>query len=111
MTTPTKLRSIYRCFLRELPTQPNHKASPLQSRIRKSIASSESTSIEHADQFLQYVKAQRTYATLVEKYNPGINFNEDERVRLTARRVGMNLPVEFVAGELDGDEGSGAKEE
>jgi hypothetical protein len=31
---------------------------------------------------------------LVERYNPGMNMDEEERVRLSARRVGMNLPVE-----------------
>jgi hypothetical protein len=31
----------------------------------------------------------------VERYNPGMNLDEEERVRLTARRVGMEMPVEF----------------
>jgi hypothetical protein len=35
------------------------------------------------------------YATLLERYNPGMNMEEEERVKLTARRVGMELPVEF----------------
>lgn len=29
---------------------------------------------------------------LLERYNPGMGMNEEERVRLTARRVGMDLP-------------------
>ncbi|GAB7347664.1 hypothetical protein MBLNU459_g4528t2 [Dothideomycetes sp. NU459] len=47
------------------------------------------------EQFVQYVRAQRVYATLLERYNPGMNMDEEERVRLTARRVGMDLPVEW----------------
>lgn len=45
------------------------------------------------------------YATLVERYNPGMNMDEEERVRLTARRVGMDLPEEFAyaAGLEEGD--------
>lgn len=37
------------------------------------------------------------YSTLLERYNPGIGsvMDEDERVRQTARRVGMDLPDEF----------------
>ncbi len=35
------------------------------------------------------------YASLLERYNPGMGMSEEERVRLSARRVGMNLPVEF----------------
>lgn len=36
------------------------------------------------------------YVSLLERYNPGMNMNEEERVRLTARRVGMDLPKEFL---------------
>lgn len=44
------------------------------------------------------------YATLLERYNPGMNMDEEERVRLTARRVGMDLPQEFsYAGTEEGD--------
>lgn len=45
-------------------------------------------------QFTQYAKAQRVYTTLLERYNPGADMSETERVRLTARRVGMDLPIE-----------------
>ena len=34
------------------------------------------------------------YATLLERYNPGMTMDEEERVRLTARRIGMELPEE-----------------
>lgn len=38
------------------------------------------------------------YATLVARYNPGMDMDQEERVRLTARRVGMDLPVEHDIG-------------
>ncbi|ORY12860.1 hypothetical protein BCR34DRAFT_624127 [Clohesyomyces aquaticus] len=98
--------------------------SPLQKRIRShftspppSTTTSQSTStsksqsqstsnsnsdlgreterLHQAEQFVQYVQAQRMYATLIERYNPGMGMSEEERVRLTARRVGMDLPDEF----------------
>jgi len=40
---------------------------------------------------VQYLKAQRKYITLVERYNPGMNMSDETRVKLTARRVGMEL--------------------
>jgi hypothetical protein len=40
----------------------------------------------------QYARAQRTYSELLERYNPGMNMEEEERIRLTARRVGFDLP-------------------
>lgn len=45
------------------------------------------------------------YTTLIERYNPGMNLAEEERVRLTARRVGMELPTELTQG------GSGKKQD
>ncbi|TID15361.1 hypothetical protein E2P81_ATG08425 [Venturia nashicola] len=118
-----QIRSLYRRLLRELPipgtttttaavpknSKPSHLShpTPIKHRLRHSLQSSsaatEKDSIHHhlqvTEQFVQYLKAQRTYATLVERYNPGMNMNDGERVRLSARRIGMNLPVEF---ETDG---------
>lgn len=58
---------------------------------------------QHADQYIQYIRAQRMYVTLLERYNPGMGMDEEERVRLSARRVGMNMPVEF-GGKKGGEE-------
>jgi ATP synthase assembly factor FMC1 len=52
--------------------------------------------VQEAEQLAMYLKAQRTYVTLVERYNPGMDMSDEERVRLSARRVGMNLPVDYV---------------
>lgn len=103
---PSTLRSLYRSLLRELPHRPLSTPSPIQQRIRDTISSSSSTTsaataapvqVAEAEQYLQYVRAQRMYATLLERYNPGMAMNEEEKVRLTARRVGMDLPEELRA--------------
>ena len=68
----------------------------MQQRIRSSFATRDyPRQVEEVEQYIQYVKAQRMYATLLERYNPGMNMDEEERVRLTARRVGMDLPEEW----------------
>jgi ATP synthase assembly factor FMC1 len=51
------------------------------------------------------------YATLLERYNPGMNMDEEERVRLTARRVGMDLPEEYLVGGSGEGNGSGGQRE
>lgn len=102
-----QLRSLYRSFLRELPPRPSTSPrSPLYNRIRASFAeplsSADSENSEHvtrrriqeAQQYLQFAQAQRQYKALLERYNPGMNMDEEQRVRLTARRVGMDMPVE-----------------
>jgi ATP synthase assembly factor FMC1 len=113
-----KLRALYRSFLREMPTRtPSLLAnpSPLQKHIRTDIATTSSPSspslaqqlqtksaearAQEAEQYLQFIQQQRLYSTLVERYNPGADMTEEERVRLTARRVGMELPVEAMGGK------------
>ncbi|KAF1911063.1 hypothetical protein BDU57DRAFT_108921 [Ampelomyces quisqualis] len=109
-----QLRSLYRRFLRELPIPPTtissrtrHQKlsapSTLQKQLRDTIskpsAANEQSQLQQAEQFAQYLQAQRKYISLIERYNPGMGMSEEERVRLSARRVGMNLPVEFVKGQ------------
>ncbi len=98
---PSHLRSLYRSILRELPHRPLSTPSPIQQRIRLSFSSNASAphQVEEAEQYIQYVKAQRMYATLLERYNPGMGMDEEERVRLTARRVGMDMPEEWYGGK------------
>ena len=103
----TQARSLYRRLLREMPARsPSILAnpSPMHRQIRGDFdaASTDSSSkrgqLEEADQYVQYLKAQRVYTTLLERYNPGMDMNEEERVRLTARRVGVELPVDMQTG-------------
>jgi len=42
--------------------------------------------------------------TLLERYNPSVGIEQDERVRRTARRVGLELPEELRARIEDEDE-------
>lgn len=101
--TPSHLRSLYRSLLRELPHRPLSTPSPIQQCIRSSFSSNASAphQVEEAEQYIQYVKAQRMYATLLERYNPGMGMDEEERVRLTARRVGMDMPESWYGGKKD----------
>lgn len=103
----TRARSLYRRLLRELPARSPSllsNPSPVQTQIRSDFTSSQPPSsalshkLDEAEQHVQYLKAQRMYITLVERYNPGMNMSEEEKVRLTARRVGMDLPIEMQGG-------------
>lgn len=100
-STAPRLRSLYRSFLRELPPHPIlRKRSPLHDRLREQFHAETSSlanenGVAQAEQYLAYVRAQRTYVTLLERYNPGMGMDEAERVRLSARRIGMELPEEY----------------
>ncbi len=107
MASRSHVLSLYRFILREIPHRHLSKPSPIQQRIRSVFKSADSSvgnnsisiaqRVAEAEQYVQYTKAQRMYSTLLERYNPGIGsvMDEDERVRQTARRVGMDLPDEF----------------
>ena len=99
---PARARSLYRSILRELPQRQLSSPSPVQQRIRTSFASGSQDSarprLDQAEQYVQYAKAQRMYTTLLERYNPGMSMDEEDKVRLTARRVGMDLPEEVKTG-------------
>ncbi|KAI0400019.1 hypothetical protein F4802DRAFT_513596 [Xylaria palmicola] len=100
MSQPVRLRSLYRSFLRELPPRPlssTESRSPLHQKLRQSFSNDapQDVAVRQAEQLLHYVKAQRQYVTLLERYNPGMNMDEEERIRLSARRVGMDLPKEY----------------
>ncbi|KAH6640403.1 hypothetical protein F5144DRAFT_560208 [Chaetomium tenue] len=117
-------RSLYRSLLRELPPRPllSTPRAPLHQRLRENFQQPQSDTAPtssaagptaelraaQAEQYVAYLRAQRTYVTLLERYNPGMGMDEEERVRLTARRVGMDLPVEYdvdAEGEGEGREG------
>ncbi|OTA02020.1 hypothetical protein A9Z42_0023680 [Trichoderma parareesei] len=119
-SSPATLRSLYRSLLRELPPRPilSSPRTPLHHRIRSSFVAVDSPSSSSAPapasvstsaststsppadqhqvalghQLVAYLRAQRMYVTLIERYNPGMDMDQAERIRLTARRVGMDLP-------------------
>lgn len=112
MSTTIPARTTYRALLRELPRRNLKTPSPLHQQLRAIFRSSPVTSsqsnalpfsipktdeertlrVQEADQFAQYARAQRVYSDLLERYNPGMSMDEEEKIRLTARRVGFDLP-------------------
>ncbi|KAF7597051.1 hypothetical protein BBP40_010525 [Aspergillus hancockii] len=104
MSLQAQAKSTYRALLRELPRRTLSNPTPLQIRIREHFRNSIMQEkadeevvqfrIREADQLAQYARAQRSYVQLVDRYNPGMTMDEQEKIRLTARRVGMDLPVE-----------------
>lgn len=73
-----KVRSLYRRILRELPARQTQQTilsnpSVLQKQIRTNISDEPSTEkplhiqLDEMEQYVQYVKAQRMYTTLLER--------------------------------------------
>ena len=83
--------------LREMFRNGGEPANPSPAKREEDVSETERhrdlQRIQEAQQLAQYVKAQRTYTSLLELYYPGMSMDEEERIRLTARKVGWDLPV------------------
>lgn len=47
---------------------------------------------EHLQNITTFLDSQREYIELLERYNPGISMKQTDKVRKTARRVGLEVP-------------------
>lgn len=47
---------------------------------------------EHVVNITTFVDSQREYVELLERYNPGISMRQTDKVKKTARRVGLDVP-------------------
>ncbi|KAK4160008.1 putative ras [Cladorrhinum sp. PSN259] len=102
-TQQPSLLTLYRSLLRSLPPRAilQSPRAPLHQTMRDAFQNLDAKTVPQLKQYAAYLKSQQQYVELIERYNPGMGMDEEERVRLSARRVGMNLPKEF---------GKGAKE-
>ncbi|KAG0124112.1 hypothetical protein HOY82DRAFT_635373 [Tuber indicum] len=98
-TTTTTTKTLYRSLLRELPPI-SQKRTHLHDRLRRSISGKGGGGggggMLLLAQLTTYLRAQRTYSALLERYNPslgeGSGGGDDDRVRMSARRVGLHVP-------------------
>ncbi|KAK9899411.1 hypothetical protein P389DRAFT_168378 [Cystobasidium minutum MCA 4210] len=64
------------------------KLSPQEERLQKAR-------IQEMVEVGRYLQARRIHMMLVERYNGGADMTQEERARLSARRVGLNMPKEY----------------
>ncbi|KAK9472640.1 uncharacterized protein V1510DRAFT_416486 [Dipodascopsis tothii] len=69
--------------------------SSLTAFLRDEFRRPDTERARDAAEVLAYLKSQRTYKYLLDKYNPTATLEDHERVRLTARRVGLDLPKDI----------------
>lgn len=48
--------------------------------------------IKHVQDVANFLSYQRTYQELIERYNPGLTMTQEDNVRKTAHRVGLEIP-------------------
>jgi ATP synthase assembly factor FMC1, mitochondrial len=59
--------------------------------LREVLKEGSDKDLKFGHEVLNYLKNQRVYSELLERYNPGLDEGQ-ERVKLSARRVGLELP-------------------
>jgi ATP synthase assembly factor FMC1 len=93
-TSSERALHLYRALLRSLPaaTSPQLRAR-LRAAFDPASPAHNPSSTAAAEQLAAYLRAQREHAALLARYNPGMDMAQDERVRLSARRVGLDLPT------------------
>jgi len=92
---------LYRYFLREIAKSSlvprpqrnkvlaGHYRALFEQHQGGPSATALSREVENAAAFLRH---QRKYKELLERYNPLIDLTAEERIEATARRVGLNMP-------------------
>merc|ERR1711939_887035 len=107
--------TLYRSLLREIRLgDPVHKfnkhrqTSSVISSVRTIFASQKDAQAKarELDELRAFLRANRLHQTLLERYNAGINMSQEERARLSARRVGLNMPKEYYESEEEGKKSS-----
>jgi len=93
-----KVIPVYRAILRELyqssiePRSTRSRTTAL--KFRAILESSTASNLESTSQnALTFLRSQRMYKTLLDRYNPLVDLTAEERIEATARRVGLNMPI------------------
>ncbi|KAH6914972.1 hypothetical protein BKA70DRAFT_1419927 [Coprinopsis sp. MPI-PUGE-AT-0042] len=89
----------YRGILRELrrSLDPSRKVNPvIKSQFRSVVESlrkaDNAQGLTDIDSTVLFLKSQREHKRLLDRYNPLSDLTEQERIKATARRVGLNVP-------------------
>jgi len=48
--------------------------------------------LNHISTVISFLKSKREHGDLLLRYNPGLSMEQEDRVRKTARRVGLEIP-------------------
>ncbi|KAF8842297.1 hypothetical protein BDN67DRAFT_899641 [Paxillus ammoniavirescens] len=93
---------LYRNVVREVakasisPRTQRNKEISASFRILfdQNSQSEESRVFRHdIENIVTFMRSQREYKTLLERYNPLVDLTSEEHIEATARRVGLNMPV------------------
>ncbi|CAO1635751.1 unnamed protein product [Sympodiomycopsis kandeliae] len=110
-TTSQTPRVLYRSLLKELRANPTNpikvintsafESQPIVQHVKSTFRNTSSidAQIKEMRDLETYLRSNRVHKQLLLRYNPMHDQTEKERVRATARRVGLDVPKEYVPGK------------
>lgn len=88
--TPDQERTLWKAVRSKFAAQvPKPNISMLQFLNKDELTTMEKN---HLEDLTLYLKSQRVYEELLERYNPGISMKQKDKVEKTAHRVGLDVP-------------------
>ncbi len=88
--TPDQERTLWKAVRSKFTAQvPKPNTSMLQFLNKDELTTMEKN---HLEDLTLYLKSQRVYEELLERYNPGISMKQKDKVEKTAHRVGLDVP-------------------
>lgn len=94
-TDDSTAKSLLRAKLYQKEAENSLKKKHLKLTIGEIRSLNLRENIENADVLSitsVFLKSQRQYQELLERYNPGMTMSQQEKVKKTARRVGLDVP-------------------
>jgi len=93
MATSAPHRQLLREFIRTGQRLPRSARAALTCQIHD-ILSKQNLSSTDAENAALFLRSQRMYKTLLDRYNPLHDLTAEEHIKATARRVGLDMPVQ-----------------
>ncbi|GAA5987659.1 hypothetical protein JCM10908_007154 [Rhodotorula pacifica] len=104
----TSLPQLYRSTLRQFvknsihpragrsPSIPQHLRLLFESARGIEAGSNEASRFSRdVENMVVFLRSRRIHKELVDRYNPTHDMTQDERIKATANRVGLNTPLEY----------------
>ncbi|KAF4619127.1 hypothetical protein D9613_005204 [Agrocybe pediades] len=93
--------NLFRSILSELQQSVKPPRTPSENIIghfraiaEKIEAKNDAQAAQDYENAILFLKSQREHKRLLERYNPLFDLTAEERIKATARRVGLDMPIQ-----------------
>ncbi|KAF9226498.1 hypothetical protein BS17DRAFT_748277 [Gyrodon lividus] len=96
------IREVAKASISSRPRKNKEISASFRTLFERNCQFDESQVLRHdVENIVTFMRSQRKYKTLLERYNPLVDLTSEEHIEATARRVGLNMPVTPGSSERD----------